>query len=261
MAFLLKGGAIFLHIPKTGGSWVKAVLKESGLIEKQLGHEHATWDRVLFRDKYYDVGLKDILKTKMKNRLYQHLYSGTQRNQINDGNPFVFCFVRNPLSWYESWWKYMIKMQWKDWGKTNSRNHWHPNAILNSLGSEDFNQFIKNVISTRPGYVTELYGSYTQPGINYIGKTENLANDLIEVLTYLGLDFNEEFIRNYKKVNVSTEEKTEMISWDENVKEILLKMEFSALIHYGYGEEKVNKGLSLSLGAKPIHKSLQKIVL
>lgn len=259
MAFLLKGGAVFLHIPKTGGSWVKAVLKESGLIEKQLGHEHANWDRVLFRDRYYDLGLKEIIKTKVKNRFIGKLSHGDCSKETNDKNPFVFCFVRQPLTWYESWWKYMVKMKWKDWGRINSKRYWHPNAVLNGLGSDDFNQFVKNVICTKPGYVSELYGSYTQPGINFIGKTENIVDDLIKVLQFLELDYNEDFIRTYKKVNVSHSSST--IEWEAELKEMALKMELPALVQYGYAEEPIYTELATAIGVTPTHKALQKILL
>ena len=47
MSVLLKGGAVFLHIPKTGGSWVHKVLKDTGLSVGSFDHKHADFDRVL----------------------------------------------------------------------------------------------------------------------------------------------------------------------------------------------------------------------
>ena len=49
MALLLKKGECFLHIPKTGGSWVSVILKEQGLVHKEIGyHKHIDWTRVAF---------------------------------------------------------------------------------------------------------------------------------------------------------------------------------------------------------------------
>ena len=49
MALLLKKGECFLHIPKTGGSWVSVILKEQGLIKKEIGyHKHIDWTRVSY---------------------------------------------------------------------------------------------------------------------------------------------------------------------------------------------------------------------
>ena len=56
-----------------------------------------------------------------------------------------------------------------------------------------------NVLNKRPGYITELFHSFTNEGINFIGKNENLKEDLIKVLTHLNLSFDEDFILNYKK--------------------------------------------------------------
>ena len=47
MALLLKNGAVFLHIPKTGGNWVREVLGKLDLIESEIGHKHSDVDRVM----------------------------------------------------------------------------------------------------------------------------------------------------------------------------------------------------------------------
>ena len=41
MAILLKCGAIFLHIPKTGGNWASNVLEENDLVFANIGGRHA----------------------------------------------------------------------------------------------------------------------------------------------------------------------------------------------------------------------------
>ena len=41
MALRLKGGAVFLHVPKTGGYWVNGVLREFGLVEAEVARRHA----------------------------------------------------------------------------------------------------------------------------------------------------------------------------------------------------------------------------
>ena len=49
MALLLKKGECFLHIPKTGGSWVSVILKEQGFVYKEIGyHKHIDWTRIAF---------------------------------------------------------------------------------------------------------------------------------------------------------------------------------------------------------------------
>lgn len=47
MAVILKDGSVFLHIPKTGGTWVTSVLRELGLARCSIGHRHANWPHIL----------------------------------------------------------------------------------------------------------------------------------------------------------------------------------------------------------------------
>ena len=150
-----------------------------------------------------------------------------------DEPPFRFCVVRHPLSWYESWWKYMKGRGWNDWGTQNSADDWHPNSVLNGQGSDDFNTFIRNVIRARPGYVSELYFSFTKPGISYIGKTESLTDDITTVLEALGLPFDRESVRRTPKANVS-KTPPEEVRWDEELRQTVIRLELPAMIHFGY---------------------------
>ena len=229
MAIRIKGNGLFLHIPKTGGSWVTSVLKECGLIQSSYGHKHAGLEQVLFQERLNHEKLKGF-------RYYVNPFKWVKNKPAVSERPFVFCFVRDPIHWYESWWTYMCEHEWRDWGGVYDINHWHPNAILNGLGDEDFNQFIRNVIQKRPGYVSELYSIYTRPYIDFIGKTENLAQDLVKVLKFLDLDFDEEFIQTYGKVNASSLYK-DKLKWDESLKTALEAIELPARIHYAYLSE------------------------
>lgn len=238
MAIKLTNGSVFLHVPKTGGSWVEKVLADYGLVECRIAHEHADYDRVLYHEQF--LSGRDLawrLARKKVLRLLR-LYRGTPA-------AYTFCFVRHPLQWYESWWKYMKALRWSEWGKENSKDNWHPNAILNGLGDDDFNTFVRNVIKKRPGYVSELYFSYTKPGINFIGQTENIVEHLIQILRSLGISVDETLIRNYPKVNVSETSPSE-ISWDPNLKRTVTMLELPALIHFGYlsKEEGVRLGIA-----------------
>ena len=221
MALLLRNGAVFLHIPKTGGNWITKVLQESNLIKGRISHKHADIER--FFSPLYG------------NRAELFKYFLKKLRVSRQQKPFMFCFVRHPLSWYESWFKYMSQpaLQWRDWGDENDIYNWHPNATLNGLGDPDFNQFVRNVIRKRPGYVTELFGWYTKSQIDFIGKQENLPEDLIKVLKIMKLDFDEDLIRNYKKVGESPMP-AERIVWDADLKEEVSRLEYAGTVRYGY---------------------------
>ena len=240
MAIKMINGAEFLHVPKTGGSWIYSVLESNNLVLSSIGHKHADFDFSLFPDRSLS-GREHILKA------YQLLrYKFSTKNKAQFEQPFKFCFVRNPLNWYESWWKYMEGRNWNNWGEVNSAKNWHPNSVLNGLGSSDFNEFIWNVIKERPGYVTELFFSYTKAGISFIGRYENLRQDLYDVLNILNFNIDHESLMNSQKVNVSKVLSSE-VEWDPMLKETITKLELPAMIHFGY----LNKDEQHELG---VHK-------
>ena len=244
MAILLKNGVIFLHIPKTGGSWVTAVLEDQGLVKRPIGHIHADLHQVLRlqNSKFMIMQLlldpvKAYVPLSIKRRLnpYRKINRDIWEGRLPDKDitPFIFCFVRHPLSWYESIWKYMYQHdQPMFFGRQYDIRRWHPLSMLNGLGDPNFNKFIESVITKRPGFVTELYGWYTMPGVNFVGKQENLVEDLIRALRMANIDFDEARVRNFKKVNVSLD--PVKFSWDSDLRQEILRLEYAALRRYGY---------------------------
>lgn len=237
MAVKLKCGAIFLHIPKTGGLWVEKVLQQLDLVDMHIGHsQHADFDRTLNYERFFSGRhiMAYLLRRNVRRRL------GTYREE----QPYKFCFVRNPLTWYESRWKYMMGLNWPDRGLQNSKENWHPCSALNGLGDNDFNTFVLNVLRARPGFVTELFYSYTKPGISYIGKTETLVDDLIAVLRELNVTFDEAAVRGTGKVNVSKSPR-DAVQWDPKVREMAMRLELPAITRFGYLDEEVRETLGL----------------
>ena len=227
MALLLKGGAVFLHIPKTGGSWVAHVLEDCGLIVRAIAgvHKHIDLNRLIYYDKFYSE--EGSIWSPRKRKMNAWI------SQVVDPK-FVFCFVRHPLSWYESWWKFMSQpsKNWREFGSETDRAKWHPNSALNGLGDADFNTFVRNVITKRPGYVTELYGWYARPRVAFVGKQENLCEDLIRVLKQLDLDFSEDLIRSHEPVLASPN--NEKVNWDPALREEVLRLEYATLVRHHY---------------------------
>jgi hypothetical protein len=222
MPLQLKSGAIFLHIPKTGGTWIERVLKEQNLIARRFGHSHADMDRTrhLHAFESFEPRLGKLLNHWARERLFRR----------PPADPFYFCFVRHPLKWYESWFRWRNQLPGDPWAGVPQ---WHMTTALKGACRGTFSAFIRSVIARRPGFVSEMYYSFTRPGIRFIGRQENLADDLITVLRQLNENFDEDFIRNYGRVNQSRE-KGAPIAWDPKLECLAVQTECTGLAHYGY---------------------------
>ena len=91
MTVLLPNSA-FLHIPRTGGTWVREVLAGANLIKDEI------------------VSQTPEESTEGSVRSWHNVPSS---NADFLAREHVFCFVRHPLTWYQSYWAY--KMYNRSW--------------------------------------------------------------------------------------------------------------------------------------------------
>jgi hypothetical protein len=230
MAFILKNGAVFLHIPKTGGTSVKHVLEHLDLIKAPLGHMHSDWERSFWHDKlHHDL--------KVARYIFRRTVRSPRAQARIDPNCFRFCFIRKPLSWYESYWRFMQSQDWNwaNWGDEKDPYRWHPCAMVNRLGSPDFNTFISNVNRKRPGFVTELFGWYVRPGISFVGKMENLQQDLARVFSLMKFDVDPLILSKARQNE--TPSSIPKPEWDPALKRETFRLEYAGYVRYGYAVE------------------------
>jgi hypothetical protein len=179
----------FYHLPRTGGTWVRNVLFSGavvGQVEPLIKH---------FRNRDAFLTRKHIPPTVVKPK------------------NFSFAFVRHPLDWYQSIWKYRTRFgEWE--AKNNCK-------LTEKCGRNDFREFIDAVIKNYPeGYYTKIVEEFAM--VDFMGRQESLADDLIKALTMAGEKFDEEVIRNYKRAHVS---RNIEVSYTPKQKEKLLKIE------------------------------------
>ena len=229
MTVLLKNNSVFFHIPKTGGWWVLAVLQHLDLVRSELGSRHADYERVLWHDRFY----KDA---KVLRGILRRAVSARRAPVRIDPQCFKFCFVREPLKWYESYWRFMQSLDWVAWGDELKPNRWHPLSPLNGLGSADFNTFMDNVNRKRPGFVTELYGRYARADV-VVGKQETLLEDTLRIFRQMEVGGDDRIIAAIPKVNETCPASFPPPAWDRKVKQEMLRLEYAGYVRYGYSAE------------------------
>lgn len=184
MAIQLKNGEIFFAIPKTGSTHVEKILRHLDLIQRKSNHKHATPD-------YLTLHYPKI----------NHQYTFVPRNILRKTNPFgirpnnspSFFFVRNPFSWYESYYRHFLEKSSRQWGNGEGlhgrhlkRYYWHPWKELGRCRTDSFDKFMEDVVYKCPGYLSRLYFSYLHGENTLVGRTESLETDLENILGHFG---------------------------------------------------------------------------
>lgn len=121
------------------------------------------------------------------------IHIGLKKNPYPD--KFKFAFVRHPVDLYRSYWQFKMTYGW-------DKN----NPLDMECQSDGFHDFIRHVLDKYPG----IYGNSlidfvgeSNNEIEFIGKYENLVEDLIQALKYAGEIFDENTIRSLPAENVS----------------------------------------------------------
>lgn len=167
MALLIDDKAVFLHVPKTGGTWFRHAMSQNGIKFEEIGEQHNHFPYIL---------------NLMPNGFYD--------------DKFIFAFVRHPLTWYQSRWVFRAQHGW---------HLEHPLDF--NCASNDFLDFLDRVFAYKPtGWLTHLYGMYINEipnDIDFVGHTETLADDCVKVLKMIGVKFDEEKFRGTPRINQS----------------------------------------------------------
>lgn len=200
---LLTKNAAFMHIPKTGGSWVTKALENAGLNPKRIvsRYPHEATSNVEGSIHCIPTWDEEFLSKEHK-----------------------FCFVRHPINWYTSFWAFRMH-----------REFWvmdEPFQANTMAGS--FHEFLDNVLKRYPyGYLTYMFGMYTYVATR-VGKTENLRNNLVELLDLAGEDYDKEaLLATPRQLVTPTKWKKLAIGTKEQVMQ-LQKQEYKVIDTFGY---------------------------
>ncbi len=199
--------SVFIHIPKTGGNWVREALQRAELPIKEARHRyHVTELRPAKPHCCQHSRLRDVSEEDRSGRI-------------------SFAFVRHPLSLYQSWWAFKMQTGWNDVFE-----------FERLCKSETFPEFLEKVLKHFPGWAGKIFNQIDVDGIQMIGRQENLTEDLIAILRAAGEEFDPDVIRNMPHTNVvgTLSKWQERAQYTPELERAVLESEREALERFGY---------------------------
>jgi hypothetical protein len=199
---LILNNSLYIHIPKTGGTWVCEAIKNAGLVR---------------------------MKSKRKHPSLAEFRTGNEKHpKLKDLR--VFTFIRNPVTWWQSRWSdpfmrdhYLkgLKPEIQPWlGSIRWLNH--ETMISSKDQFDDFNTYIKAILSRRSGFAWEYFRYMTNVKGIELGKYERIEKDLVDLLFMVGEDFDISTVLNTPKANESDPKlKQKRLYTEENLRRII----------------------------------------
>jgi sulfotransferase famil protein len=153
----------FLHVPKTGGTWVTEALRAAG------------------------VELRPVPLPAVKR--------GHGGLEAVDRRLFTFAFVRDPFDWYASYWRH--RQKFGDWDSAS------PIDEFARLPFTDFVEQAAMHRPRHLTLVYERYCGPPHDPISFVGRYERLAEDLVTALTLAGEPFDDDALHAHPAVNTT----------------------------------------------------------
>lgn len=156
MAYRLIDNSIYLHTPRTGGTFVAAVLRKLDCIDQAIGRKHDC------------PGVVPIDMT-----VPHHV------------------FIRHPYKWIRSVYSFQYEHGWPEWPKNSPADRWwHPFREIRGVPArarEDFDAFLIWLANERPGFVTTTFMKFADWPNAIIYDTDNMQEDLYLMLASIGV--------------------------------------------------------------------------
>lgn len=220
MALVLPN-SVFIHVPKTGGSWVRAAIANTGMRCEESGpfdvHDH--------------YGVFDLPAHLVRDR-------------------FTFGFVRHPVDWIKSRWAWGMLSGFaeKIQREPAAMGHW-----MAACWDEDLSQFVSKYLDLCPGVATStmlrmLGWRYTPLGweptgcaVDFIGKYADLVADTMTALRNareFGISYGDPVLRETapQRVGAQGPFAAECESLDPDLIPRILAAEAPLCEIFGYGE-------------------------
>ncbi len=136
--------SLFLHIPKTGGTWLRCALRSCAIKSREYDPHHGNLEECM------------------------HLLPDIPR----------FTILRNPFDWYASYW---AMRQIKEGAIKKNHRNWALDLIR---ADKDFNAFIQKSCLEHAGFLNDVYNQFTGAGVLTLRTESlrlDLANHLTNI--------------------------------------------------------------------------------
>ena len=226
--------AIFIHIPKTGGSYIGPTLvKYYGFISyvdliayRRPDHNIVCktnyFKPILTGNYLYDNSLfNKLIGLLLYCKTSEYFNEKMNMNEEKWSTYTKFCFIRNPYDRALSGFKHfniILNL------KTNFHSYLSRKNIVNSVSDIEYG----HLFMSQKRHIQNIDGNC---GVDIIGRFEYLETDFRMILNHIGFD---KIIHPIKKVNVSNKEGLQELSLDRktiNVINNLFADDFEAF-HY-----------------------------
>lgn len=146
--------AVFLHIPRTGGSFIEKALQECTVRTSRWTKNKAVGN----------VPRKHVTKDLLNPEAIKKI-------------DHYFAFVRDPITYYPSVWMWLkrsVSEKIFNWD-------WHPLGDPASVWDDDFNEWARRMAEEKPAWAFRLFEKYCgteeNPICSFVGRTERIEKD------------------------------------------------------------------------------------
>jgi len=228
-SYLPEKRALFLHVPRTGGTWLGRAMNIAGVpLEK--------WGTVcpMYRMR--------------KHTILPHYSKG-----LLDRVDRIFSFVRHPKDYYVSVWRFTKRAV--NIYPENMEQHVFQQKAASTIveatyrWKPDFNEWMEEMLEEEPCWVTRWFERFVGPHrgefCHYIGRLETLEQDAAELMGLLGYEERwKEAQPEIAKIKMSrrgvNQRQAPLIVWEPELLERVLRNERVAIRRF-FGEESSKK--------------------
>ena len=212
---------IFIHIYKNAGTSITELLWPHARLRERMERNAKARRIIKFVNHIGEISGNKWLDghgNKWLNGVHKHATATEIRSYLGDKlffSHFTFAFVRNPFDWQVSLYHYV------------KNSEWHPDfQVVRNLSFREFVlREIEKRAPTQSSFVTDQ-GSII---VDFVGKVENIKNDLAAVCERIGLTTN-----SIPHLNRSVRESDYMNYYDEDLRTLLRSYYNEDFKNFGY---------------------------